>query len=328
MRVVVTILFLCFCNYSSLTASRSAKGRVIGLFHPDQVARFRDTVEAIPEISIEKLDFQTSVATIAYSEKLLYQGDLKKTRESIDRILRGESMGMFEFLPCVEEGTKNWKEVLVPIAGLDCMACSYAAYLAVCKIEGVCRATADFGTGKLKVWILEDKVSLQRLHEELVKRRIPTDYSLNYETLVPRQDLSVVRVSSEGSHQDGRAANLIDGDSQSIWQSQFTELRADLPHEIVLDLGKSRRVKAVHYLPRQDPSNVGLLAKTEFHISEDKAKFPVGPQARILFGSLKSPQAALFDAPKKGRYLLIRILGEINGKPDVSIAELGVEELP
>ncbi len=326
MRVVIAFLLLVSSLCSGNAASYLVSGRVIGLFHPDQISRLRDAVEAIPGISIQKLDYQSSTATFTFSDELYYDGDLKRTREAIDRMLRGSTNGMFEFLPKVEE-EENWKQVIIPIAGLDCMACSYAAYLAVCKIGGVCRATADFGRGKLEVWIIEKKISIQGLHDVLVKHRISTNYSLNYDILVSQRELSVVRVSSEEKRHDGGAENLLDGESQTIWHSQFSEPRADHPHEIVLDLGKSRRVKAVHYLPRQNPENNGQLCNTEFFISDNDSKFPDIPNARKIFTSLKSPQVAMLNSPKQGRYLLIRILSEINSKPDASIAELGIEEM-
>ena len=60
----------------------------------------------------------------------------------------------------------------MPIAGLDCKGCSYAAYLAVYKIEGVENATASFKEELVTAWIDPSKTDRATLEEALAKRDV------------------------------------------------------------------------------------------------------------------------------------------------------------
>jgi hypothetical protein len=57
--------------------------------------------------------------------------------------------------------------------------------------------------------------------------------------------------SQETDQPNSAAANAIDGDPSTIWQ---TRLNADLalPHYLAVDMGGSHRIAGLTYLPRQD----------------------------------------------------------------------------
>ena len=62
---------------------------------------------------------------------------------------------------------------------------------------------------------------------------------------------------------------------------------------------------------------------TEFSVGDSPQKFGK-PVARATFKKARTAQAADCKQPVRGRYVLVRILSEVNGKPWSSAAEIGV----
>jgi copper chaperone CopZ len=60
----------------------------------------------------------------------------------------------------------------IPIIGLDCKGCSYAAYLAIYKIEGVEYATASFKDSRVVALINPAKTDQATLEKALVKKGV------------------------------------------------------------------------------------------------------------------------------------------------------------
>ncbi len=141
--------------------------------------------------------------------------------------------------------------------------------------------------------------------------------------LLPVKSLALAKVSSENTGNDRHAKYALDGDPRTVWHTQFMPTLREHPHEIMIDLGKSRTVRGFHYLARQDGGWNGAFAKTEFYVADSLEAF-TKPVAKTTFGRTKKPQAVKCD-PVKGRYVLVRVLSEVNGGPWASAAEIGVE---
>ncbi len=141
--------------------------------------------------------------------------------------------------------------------------------------------------------------------------------------LLPIEKMKLARFSSENHSNDRRAAYAIDGKPRTVWHSQFSQKIARQPHELVIDLGATCEIRGFRYLARQDNSFNGAFAKTEFSVSDSPDKFGE-PVASATFKKLRTAQAADCDQPVRGRYVLVRILSEVNGGPWASAAELGV----
>jgi arylsulfatase A-like enzyme len=141
--------------------------------------------------------------------------------------------------------------------------------------------------------------------------------------LIPADDLKLVRFSSENHRNDRKATYAIDGKPNSIWHSQFTESLAEHPHELVIDLGGTYDVRGFRYLARQDGGWNGAFAKTVFELGNSPDTFDA-ERVETTFTKVRTPQAADLDEPISCRYVRVRILSEVNGKPWASAAEIGI----
>lgn len=153
------------------------------------------------------------------------------------------------------------------------------------------------------------------------QRRRGKNKRLSQRGLIPRSELRIHRVSSEAAGNGRSGASMIDGDSRTHWHTQFNGGIRKHPHEVVIDLGKERKVNGVRYLARQDGGWNGAIARCEFAVGDSADSFPKASYP-VTFKKSREPQEARFEA--SGRFLHIRILSEVNNGPWASIAELGV----
>ncbi|WP_261989498.1 discoidin domain-containing protein, partial [Streptomyces sp. uw30] len=54
----------------------------------------------------------------------------------------------------------------------------------------------------------------------------------------------------ESTAESGRAANVLDGDTATIWHSKWSGTPAPLPHSITIDMHSTAVVSAIVYRPR------------------------------------------------------------------------------
>jgi arylsulfatase A-like enzyme len=141
--------------------------------------------------------------------------------------------------------------------------------------------------------------------------------------LVPVANMKVVRFSSENSANNRRAIYAVDGDPGTVWHSQFTGRLASHPHELCIDLGGTFDVTGFRYLARQDSGWNGAFGKTLFFVSDSPDEFGE-PVATVNFQKKRTAQAVDVAPPVKGRYVLVRVLSEVNERPWASAAEIGV----
>src|SRR4029450_4330476 len=70
--------------------------------------------------------------------------------------------------------------------------------------------------------------------------------------LIPQQQFRVGAVGSqEVAGQNGAATNALDGNSATMWHTEWYQRTAPLPHTLVLDLGAQYQVDGFRYLPPQ-----------------------------------------------------------------------------
>ncbi|MEL6110427.1 MAG: sulfatase-like hydrolase/transferase [Planctomycetota bacterium] len=140
---------------------------------------------------------------------------------------------------------------------------------------------------------------------------------------VPADQVKLVRFSSQNTGNNRLARHAIDQDADTIWHSNFTGTVDQHPHELVLDLGSSRRITGFRYLARQDGGWNGAFAETEFYVSDSPSDFAT-VTAEATFDKLREVQTVSLSKPVRGRYVLIRVLREVNGKAWASAADIAV----
>lgn len=141
--------------------------------------------------------------------------------------------------------------------------------------------------------------------------------------LVPASEMEIVRCSSENEPNQRLAAHAIDGHPGTHWHSRFAGKVEEHPHELVIDLGAEYEIRGFRYLVRQDGGWNGAFADTEFFVSSGPEQFGE-PVVKQTFGKVRAAQPADCQGTARGRYILVRVLSEVNGKPWASAAEIGV----
>ena len=143
--------------------------------------------------------------------------------------------------------------------------------------------------------------------------------------LLPAPQVAVVSADSEELiGEDGAAENSVDGLPNTIWHTQYSNLKPvpGYPHEIVLSLGSSRNVVGFRYLPRQDGSINGTVANYNFYVSSDGVNW----DKPVVTGTMAkdSTQKEVLFSGKTGFYVKFQGLSEVNGNPWLSAAQIGV----
>jgi copper chaperone CopZ len=320
-------LSLLFTLVGSLTAEKVQRSyQITSFFIPERADAIRKDIETTHEgIKVIKMDFATATVTLRFDPEVVVPraGKNPKTQDSVlNHMIRGHTQGLITLAEPVSR--ERLAEITIPVAGLDCIGCSYAAYEAVRRVDGVVYAIASFKDGRVYCRYDDVKTNPRQLKEALMKKSIPLNYKLGEPGLVPPKEMSIVRFSTEEPGSQGFAKHAIDGNPQTKWESHWHHGQVDEPpHELVIDLGKSREVTGFRYLARQLGS-VGVFARTEFYVSDSSEDFGKTPAAKTSFIDVKTVQSVDCEKPHKGRYVLVRMLSEITGKPNGTAAEIGV----
>lgn len=72
--------------------------------------------------------------------------------------------------------------------------------------------------------------------------------------LIPQSEMSATASSSYDGTNEGPAANVLDGNPDTIWHTNYNP-KDELPQHIILNLGKTRIVDKLVYTPRQNGTN-------------------------------------------------------------------------
>lgn len=312
--------------------------RVSSLFQADRVDDLRALMaEKLPDVSISRIDFETGTASFGIETEsvpqLKKEPTPEKVRAHLSQLLRTASKGVIDVLPLSDVPEAELVAAVIPVIGLDCKGCSFGAYRVVARVEGVESATASFANGTIRVRFDRRKTSLETIEAALGQARVMIQHRITDPRAVPPSEMKIVRCSSEETNRDevyahstGHAANIIDGNPLTKWSSKYSgNEQAAPPHELVIDLGRKRKILGFCYLPRQI-GYVGHFGRTEFRISDTPNSFEEPAIAEASFTAAKSPQSALCKKTTEGRYVLVRVLSELNGKPVAAAAEIAVLE--
>jgi len=145
--------------------------------------------------------------------------------------------------------------------------------------------------------------------------------------IIPQQGWSLVYVDSqELVGENGAATNAFDGAPGTIWHTEWFRSNPPCPHEIQIDLGFNYNINGFRYLPRQDGSTNGRIGQYEFYVSTSPTNWG-SPVASGTFANSATEKEVLF-APKAGRFVRLRALTEVAGRPWTSMGEINVMGSP
>ena len=133
--------------------------------------------------------------------------------------------------------------------------------------------------------------------------------------------LVVVYASSEepGS---GKAAHLVDGNTNTIWHTMYSVTLAKYPHWVDFDAGESKLMKGFTYTPRQDGPN-GRVKDYTIQVSDD-GKTWSEPVAKGSFKNGTQTSRVMFSKPVKARYVRFTAQSEQGGNEYASGAEFTI----
>ncbi len=116
-----------------------------------------------------------------------------------------------------------------------------------------------------------------------------------------------------------------DGDLSTIWHTEFVGASPGYPHELTVDLGSLLAVDGLLYIPRQDSPN-GRVKDFEIRTSADGRSW----SPPVATGRWQNDTTFKY-VPLSGqtaRYVQLRGLTEVEGRPIMSAAEVSVESHP
>jgi hypothetical protein len=151
----------------------------------------------------------------------------------------------------------------------------------------------------------------------------PTSTPSGDYALLDQSRWSLVYVDSEEtSGEDGAATSFFDGDTSTIWHTEWEASNPTHPHEIQIDFGGTYNVGGIRYLARQDEEVNGTIADYEVYVSTSTGNWG-SAVASGTWANDKSEKEVLFG-PVAGRYVRLRALSEVAGNAWTSGAELYV----
>jgi copper chaperone CopZ len=166
-------MILCAMILCSSAHADTVKHQITGLFMKEREQDLREAVEKIPQVKLVSIDFKNAEAVFAYDPKKAFAGAKpEQAMQQLDNLLKSASNYTFGIKPLCSVPLEKLKLIDIPVAGLDCKACSLAAYEAVYKLDGVERATASFRERRVTALIDPAKTDRARLEDALKKRGV------------------------------------------------------------------------------------------------------------------------------------------------------------
>ena len=129
-------------------------------------------------------------------------------------------------------------------------------------------------------------------------------------------------IASSFQEGEGNPHHILDGNTNTIWHSQYGPTKATGPHFVTVDMAAPLAVKAVTVMPRPDGGN-GRIRDYELYLSVDGRDFG----APVLSGTLRNDdtiQTLNLAAPRTARFLKLVWKSEYSGQNLGSLAELNI----
>lgn len=149
------------------------KHQITGLFSPDREKDLQQVFEKLPDLKLVRVDFANAEASLEYDAAKVFPGAKpEQIVERLDNLIRGASNHTFGVKPLRSAKKEALKLIEIPVVGLDCKACSLAAYEAVYRLKGVETATASFKEGRVTALVDPEMIDRVELETALKQRGV------------------------------------------------------------------------------------------------------------------------------------------------------------
>ncbi|MYT19727.1 arabinogalactan endo-1,4-beta-galactosidase, partial [Streptomyces sp. SID7760] len=138
---------------------------------------------------------------------------------------------------------------------------------------------------------------------------------------LPRTGWTATASDEETAGENGRAANVLDGDANTLWHSRWSGTPAPLPHSITIDMHRTTAVSALVYHPRLGGGN-GRAGAYTIATSTDGTAF-AAPVAAGTWRDDDTVKTATFLRTETARYVRLTVTSEAGGRgPWTSAGEI------
>ncbi|MFF5292128.1 discoidin domain-containing protein [Paractinoplanes globisporus] len=140
---------------------------------------------------------------------------------------------------------------------------------------------------------------------------------------LPRTGWTATADSQETAGENGRAQNVLDGKTSTIWHSRYTGVTPELPHTLTIDMKKRYLVSGLAYLPRPAASTNGRIGRYTIQTSVNGTDWTAAV-ASGTFADSAVVQSRTF-APQLARFVRLTALSEAGDRgPWSSAAEINI----
>ncbi len=154
------------------------------------------------------------------------------------------------------------------------------------------------------------------------------DTSSGFTVFVPDMDHQVIDQStlivhsfdSEQNSTTDAADNVIDGNSETFWHTDWAETAVP-PHEIVLKTDRSYKLTGLKYLARQDGPN-GRIGDYEIYVCTDGVQWGDAVTSGTFEGGTAEQEIHFTETT--GQYVKLVALTELSGQAWTAVAELNL----
>ena len=147
--------------------------------------------------------------------------------------------------------------------------------------------------------------------------------ALNAMEEIPQSAMTIIYVDSEEKvGEDGSAANVLDGDHETFWHTEWYQQSSVYPQDNIFQFYKSYLIENFSYLPRRSSSN-GRIKEYQVFISSDQNTWGDA----VLQGrwpNETAQQIKNLSSPVSGQFVRLLALSEVNGNPWASAAEISL----
>lgn len=153
---------------------------------------------------------------------------------------------------------------------------------------------------------------------------VGTPYQVKAAQIIPQNQMN----ASTDSVQNGNyaASKSIDGDTTTMWHTQWSPKSSRLPHHITFQLSAPYIVSGLRYLPRQDGKLFGIITQYAVHVSLDGTSWGT-PVAQGTWAGTSALQEVTFTGIQ-ARYVRLVAIASAGGYAYASAAEINLFGTP